>query len=871
MHFMWNMQLSLVVLVLLVNDGRTLWTPPIGSGAQLLGMFQDSFDSSFRSEASIQCRAMFKAAVSLARTFNISIDGQFIGWQVAEADDEVITALGRSCSALSTPTLVGIVASGLSREAHFISPLARRIGVPVVAYAASDHPNSYHTNPSGKSAALAIVKLFQRHNWTSCILIYQNDAFGSLDVRAVTEAFEFNHLLIHESVVFDVTKRAIRGDLSDRLLNSATRVVVVWADPIFTSTIVREAANNNLLGPRFIWILRGSIAFNNFTLPMLQASIGMLSVEPVSADVVGAPFNASLLDAAYEMWKRYESESFPGEKNVNHHALFAFDATWLLIQSLQQLCPPTIENPSHPCPPFRNSSSCFGHEQSMNSTSLLEKISMTKFLGVSGPIEYHPNGADRVEGIHYVACNAQSSPEGIQFVKVLKYSAPGEWEAFHLAHDILWPGVSHTVPSDRVNISGVKLRIGILKSVPFTTIEYVVDEHGRNKSRFAGYIPDLIDLLQKRMGFIPDLVLMSTNHSYIGVVETVANGEFDIFVGDMTATSKRRELVVFSTSIYDYSLRLIMRKPTVDHIDLFAYLKPFSLSLWLLILVATICTSILVCLVERRDNEALRDRSTISMGAMSIWYSLGNIMGYGVDFHVTTVSGRILTIALYILSLVLVASYTANLASNLTISKTKFTINSIDDLRQGKIPHNRIGVRVGMITEEFFLRQISGGIRSFYPLYSRDEQFKRLLNGDIDATFMDSGIAEYLTNNVYCGLLMVGPSFDVGTYGIVYPKRWLYAEDFDVNVLALRESGELDRIRRRWFEVKTCEEIVEAPNVMGVESMAGLFLTVGVIAVIALLAMAWRRRVGIKNGLLLFNRRHYDLKQNPTAPIRPSP
>ena len=72
------------------------------------------------------------------------------------------------------------------------------------------------------------------------------------------------------------------------------------------------------------------------------------------------------------------------------------------------------------------------------------------------------------------------------------------------------------------------------------------------------------------------------------------------------------------------------------------------------------------------------------------------------------------------------------------------------------------------MTEAFFLRQISGGIRSFYPLYSRDEQFKRLSNGDIDAILIDSGTAEYLTNNVYCDLSMVGSSFDMGTYGIVY-------------------------------------------------------------------------------------------------------
>ena len=558
---------------------------------------------------------MFKAAVSLARSFNISIDGQSIGWRVAQTDDEVVTALGRACSTLSTTALAGIVTSGLSREAHFISRLARRIGVPVVAYAASDHPNSYHTNPSGKSAALAIVKLFQRHNWTSGILIYQNDEFGSSGATVLTEAFELNGLVIRDSVVFDMTKRA---NLFNRLMNSTTKVVVLWADPIFTSTIVREAANNNLLGPRFIWILRGSISFNNFTVPMLQASIGMLSVEPVSADVVGAPFNASLLDAAYEMWKRYESESFPGEKNVTHHALFAFDATWLLIQSLHRMCPPTIDNPSQPCPPFRNSSSCFDHEQSMNSTSLLEKISMSKFLGVSGPIEYHPNGTDRVEGIHYVVRNAQSSPEGIEFVKVLKYSAPGEWEAFHLGHNVLWPGVSYTVPTDRTAMTSVKLRIGIIESVPFTMIESTVDEHGQKRSHFVGYIPDLIELLRKRMGFLPELVLVSTNTSYTSLIVRVIGGECDVLVGDVTVTSARRELVAFSTSIFDNSVRLIVRKPTSDQVDFFSYLKPFSLSLWMAILAITICTSILFCLVERHENEALRDRSTVSMGAMSV-------------------------------------------------------------------------------------------------------------------------------------------------------------------------------------------------------------------------------------------------------------
>ncbi len=52
---------------------------------------------------------------------------------------------------------------------------------------------------------------------------------------------------------------------------------------------------------------------------------------------------------------------------------------------------------------------------------------------------------------------------------------------------------------------------------------------------------------------------------------------------------------------------------------------------------------------------------------MSMWYSFGNLVGYGVDFHAQTAAGRIITAGLYVLSLILVATYTANLASDLTI------------------------------------------------------------------------------------------------------------------------------------------------------------------------------------------------------------
>ena len=66
---------------------------------------------------------------------------------------------------------------------------------------------------------------------------------------------------------------------------------------------------------------------------------------------------------------------------------------------------------------------------------------------------------------------------------------------------------------------------------------------------------------------------------------------------------------------------------------------------------------------------------------------------------------------------------------------------------------------VGSSIEDYYLREISGGSRNFYPLKSKQEMYDSLLNNIIDASFMDTGVVEYLTNNVYCNLTLVGSRF----------------------------------------------------------------------------------------------------------------
>jgi ABC-type branched-subunit amino acid transport system substrate-binding protein/ABC-type amino acid transport substrate-binding protein len=795
---------------------------------------------------------MFKVAVLLSQQYNITVGGQLIGWQTASTDGDPMNALRNACLAISTSNIVGIVGPTLSREAHIIAPFGKTIGIPVVSYAATDpdlsdrntYSTFYRTVPSDEATAVAIAQLFLQFNWTSCIIIHQNDAYGEGGVKAITQAFDKKNLIIRETISFDIMARTMPSDLKKDLLNSPTRIIILWADLAPTCLVIHSALDNDLLGPQFTWITTSRVLLNLFNETDHGKLIGILTIEPVVANTVNASVNTTLLNAALNIWQQYEPESFPGATNINDYALFAFDATWLLIQALQQYC---STRPS-PCIQIVNSSLCFDRLL-LNSTSFIDTISTTTFLGVSGLVQYGVNVTDRVHGTYYYLQNVQHSIDELQYTPVLEWSDLHDWRRCSRSHVIVWPGNSLISPKDHVKLSGVRLKIAISYAPPFIIITNVIDQYGNSTIKYIGYVPDLIDLFKSRMGFIPELIL-ATNMTYLKIVKEVANGVYDMFIGDVTITATRREIADFSNPIFDNALRLVVRKKPDATIDLLSFLKPFTRNLWLLILAASAYAAFLLFLYERQDNDALRHKSITSSAAMSGWFSVGTLMGYGVDFEVRTAAGRLLTTGLYILSLILVATYTANLASNLTLLKSNNLISGIDDIKNGKIPFSRIGLSVDTASEEFYLREISHGSRNFYPLKFQQEIIDSLLSGVIDVGIMDSGVAEYITGELYCNLTLVGAPFDSGAFGIVIPKQWIYGEELDVNILSLKELGVFDDLKRKWFPTNNCPATASTSISMGVDTLSGLLLIFAVISVLSWFLFAWQKRFVIKDHLI---------------------
>jgi hypothetical protein len=152
--------------------------------------------------------------------------------------------------------------------------------------------------------------------------------------------------------------------------------------------------------------------------------------------------------------------------------------------------------------------------------------------------------------------------------------------------------------------------------------------------------------------------------------------------------------------------------------------------------------------------------------------------------------------------------------------------------------------------EEYYLREISHGSRNYYPVFSEEELIKNLLNGFIDAGFVDNGFAEYTTGELYCNLTIAGAPFEPSAFGIVIPKGWIYGEELDVNILLLNEWSILSDLKTQWFPTNNCPDASSTSLSMGVDTMSGLLLVFAVISVLSWFLFAWQKRSEIKDYLV---------------------
>lgn len=210
-------------------------------------------------------------------------------------------------------------------------------------------------------------------------------------------------------------------------------------------------------------------------------------------------------------------------------------------------------------------------------------------------------------------------------------------------------------------------------------------------------------------------------------------------------------------------------------------------------------------------------------------------------------------------TLIMISSYTANLAAFLTAAKMDNPVNSADDLaKQTKIKY---GTGCCGATAAFFrgstiptYQKINAFMESAKPsVYTsgNSQGIDRVMKEDgMYAFFMEGAAIEYHVER-RCDLKQLGGLLDSKSYSIALPKESPYHKAISSGVLRLQEKGALQELKTKWWEHErgggSCKSDGGGnSSQLNLASLGGVFIVLigGMIIsmIIAVIEFIWKQR-----------------------------
>ncbi|GFR57484.1 glutamate receptor 8 [Elysia marginata] len=154
-------------------------------------------------------------------------------------------------------------------------------------------------------------------------------------------------------------------------------------------------------------------------------------------------------------------------------------------------------------------------------------------------------------------------------------------------------------------------------------------------------------------------------------------------VAPLSINAQREEAVDFTKPFKTRYISVLMRIPRRET-SYFEFLNPLSRIVWICTLCAFVVVSLVLYALERigRDKNQQGGDSIEITVRESFWFIFGSLLQGNTDSTPCTIPGRILTSAWWFFALILISSYTANLAAFLTVKKINTPIKSVTDLAQ---------------------------------------------------------------------------------------------------------------------------------------------------------------------------------------------
>ncbi|XP_011185912.1 glutamate receptor ionotropic, kainate 2 isoform X1 [Zeugodacus cucurbitae] len=773
-----------------------------------------------------QIRKTFEYAINVANT---ELGVPLIGYNEEIKFGDSIEGYTKICKFMQNG--IGAIFGPSSRQtsAHLLTVCDAK-DVPYMYPHMSDHVEGFNLYPNPLDLARILHNVIDLFKWTRFIFLYESSDYLSI-LNGLMSFYISDGPLINV-LRYDLKLNGNYKAVLRRVRKSEDGQIVVVGSTPSVAELLRQAQQVGIMNDKYSYII-GNLDLQTFDLEEYKYSeaniTGFRMFSPTQSIVQDL---ISHLDYSGSINDRIINDSCP----ITLEMALTYDAVQVFAATTKKIMyRPQALNCSDQSSQVQTDGSTF--KNYMRSTNIEEKT-------ITGPVYFDGNIRKG-----YTLDIVELQTTGL--VKIGTWDERNNLTIQRPPQSKLWSEVDAN--------SLVNQTFRVLISVPNKPYASLVESHKKlvGNNQYEGYSIDLIKELSAKLGFNYILINGGSNYGNFnkttnkttGMMKEINEGRAELAITDLTITSEREEIIDFSIPFMNLGIAILYTKPQKSPANYFSFLDPFSREVWIYLGLVYIGISLCFFILGRlsptewdnpypciEEPEELENQFTLNN---SFWFTTGAFLQQGSEIAPKSLSTRTLASIWWFFTLIILSSYTANLAAFLTIEKPAAVITKVDDLA-----NNVDGVKYGA--------KRTGSTRTFFSaseheVYKKMNEFMiknpdllfetnfqgvdRVKNGKNYAFLMESTSIEY---NIVreCNLMKVGEPLDEKGYGIAMVKNWPYRDKLNNALLELQEQGVLAQLKNKWWNVVgagVCKKKSDSQVAsLDLKSLGGVYLVLGV-------------------------------------------
>ncbi|XP_020709243.2 ionotropic receptor 25a-like [Athalia rosae] len=419
---------------------------------------------------------------------------------------------------------------------------------------------------------------------------------------------------------------------------------------------------------------------------------------------------------------------------------------------------------------------------------------------------------------------------------------------------------------------------------------------------WSGYCIDLLEEIRSIVKFEYEIRemkngrygFMDDDGNWSGMIKELKEKRADIGLGSIFITAERETAVDFTIPYHELVGHSILMKKPDSQTSSLKFLTVLEYNVWFCILAAYFFTSFLMWVFDRwspysyqnnrekyKDDEEKREFNLKEC----LWFCMTSLTPQGGGEAPKNLSGRLVAVAWWLFGFIIIASYTANLAAFLTVSRLETSIESLDDLS------NQYKIQFAPLNNSYahrYFARMAGIERRFYEIWKDmslnnnfseveksklvvwdhpiSDKYIKLYQTMIEAGMpetMDEAVARVRASESFgegfayigeatsvrylvmtnCDLISVGKEFSRKSYGIALQKGSPLKTKFDKALTVLYTKLTMTKLSAKWWQEnparKICPKQPDQNAGIGIDDVGGVFMIIFLGTCIAFLVVAF--------------------------------